>query len=401
MTVEHIVRQTQLQTDLTHFVFEQLTQRFNETHLHLFRQAAHVVVRFDDVCFTGGRSRGLDHVRVDGALCQPLHVFQLQGFFVEHFHEHAADDFTFCFWIVFAFQRVQEALFAFHVNDVQTEVVAEHIHNLLGFVQTQQTVVHEDAGQIFTDGTVQQHGGHGGVHAAGQPEDHFIVTNLLANTLNRIVDDFCWRPQGFTLADVDDKTLQHAQALTGVGHFRVELHAVEAFFFVSHDGERAALGAGNGHEVGRDSGDFVAVAHPDVEQRFAVGGQGVFDTADQGAVGLHFNLRVAEFTLVRTFNVTTQLHRHGLHAVADAEHRHAGFEHVLRCTRAVIFGGAFRTTGKDDTAWVELANLSFRNIPRPQFAVNAQLTHATRHQLSVLRTEIEDENAMFMNVFRH
>jgi hypothetical protein len=53
VTVEHIVRQTQLQTDLTHFVFEQLTQRFNQTHLHLFRQAAHVVVRFDDVCFTG------------------------------------------------------------------------------------------------------------------------------------------------------------------------------------------------------------------------------------------------------------------------------------------------------------------------------------------------------------
>ncbi len=186
-----------------------------------------------------------------------------------------------------------------------------------------------------------------------------------------------------------------------MGHFRVELHAVEAFFFVGHNGKRAALGAGNGHEVGRDSGDFVAVAHPDVEQRFAVGGQGVFDTADQRAVGLNFNLRVAELTFVGCFNMATKLHRHGLHAVADAEHRHTGFKHVLRGARAVGFGGAFRATGENDTAWIEFANLCFSDIPRPQLTVNAQLTDATRDQLSVLRTEIQNENAMFMNIFRH
>ena len=287
------------------------------------------------------------------------------------------------------------------MNDVQTEVVAKHVHNLLGFVQTQQTVVHEDAGQVFTDGAVQQHRGYGGVHAAGEAEDHFVITNLLADTLHGIVDDFCRGPQGFTLADVTHEALQHAHTLTGVGHFRVELHAVETFFFVRHDGERAAFSAGNGHEVGRDSGDFVAVAHPHVQQRFAVCGQGVFDTAHQRAVGDDFNLCVAELTLVRAFYVAAQLHRHGLHAVANAEHRYARFEHVLRRTRAVLFGSAFRAAGQDDAAWIELANLCFRDIPRPQLTVNAQLTHAARHQLSVLRTKVQDENAMFMNVFRH
>ena len=186
-----------------------------------------------------------------------------------------------------------------------------------------------------------------------------------------------------------------------MGHFRVELHAVEAFFFVRHNRERAAFGAGYGHEVRRDSGDFVAVAHPYVQQRFAVCGQGVFDTAHQRAVGDDFYLRVAELTLVRAFYVAAQLHRHSLHAVAHAEHRYARFEYVLRRARAVLFGGALRAAGQDDAAWIELANLCFRDIPRPQLTVNAQLTHATRHQLSVLRTKIEDEDAMFMNVFRH
>ena len=105
MTVQHVVRQAQLQTNLTHFVFEQLFQRFNQAHLHLFRQAAHVVVRFDDVCFTGCRRRRFDNVRVDSTLRQPLHVFQFQRFFIEYFNENAPDDFTFCFRIVFASQR--------------------------------------------------------------------------------------------------------------------------------------------------------------------------------------------------------------------------------------------------------------------------------------------------------
>ena len=152
------------------------------------------MVRFDDVRLTGCGSGGFDDVRVDRALRQPFNVFQLQRFFVKHFHEHATDDFTLRFRIVFPRQRRQETRLAFNVNDIQAETVAEHVHNLLGFVQTQQTVIHEDAGQIFADGAVQQHGGHGRIHAAGEAEDHFIVANLLTNALNSIVDNFGWRP---------------------------------------------------------------------------------------------------------------------------------------------------------------------------------------------------------------
>ena len=327
------------------------------------------MVRFDDVCFTGCRRCGFDDIRVDGSLRQPFNIFQLQRFFVEHFDEHAADDFTFGFRIVLAFQRVQEALLAFHVNDVQTEVITEHVHNLLGFVQTQQTIVHEDAGQVFTDSAVQQHGGHGGVHPAGEAEDHFVIANLLADTLNGIVDDFCRRPQSFTLADVTHKALQHTHTLTGVGHFRMELHAIEAFFFVRHNGKRAAFSAGNGYEVRRDRGDFVAVAHPDVEQRFTFSGQGVFDTAHQRAIGNNFNLRIAELALIRAFYVAAQLHCHGLHTVANAKHRYTGFENILRRARAVMFSGAFRAAGKNDAARIELTNLSFRYVPGPQLAI--------------------------------
>ena len=107
------------------------------------------MVRFDDVRFTGGGSSRLDNVRVDGTLRQPFDVVQLQRFFVEHFHEHATDNFTLGFRIAFTRQRVEETLLAFNVNNVQAKVVAEHLHHLLRFVQAQQTVVHEYAGQVL------------------------------------------------------------------------------------------------------------------------------------------------------------------------------------------------------------------------------------------------------------
>ncbi len=178
------------------------------------------MVRFDDVRFTGSGSGRFDNVRVDGTLRQPFDVVQLQRFFVEHFHEDAADDFTFRFRIVLAFQRIEEALLAFNVNNVQAKVVAKHVHHLLRFIQTQEAVIHEYAGQVFADGAVQQHRGHRRVHAAGEAKDHFVIANLLADTLDGVVDDFRRGPQGFTLADVAHEALQHTHTLTGVGDFR-------------------------------------------------------------------------------------------------------------------------------------------------------------------------------------
>ena len=99
--------------------------------------------------------------------------------------------------------------------------------------------------------------------------------------------------------------------------------------------------------------------------------------------------------------MTAQLHRHGLHAVAYAEDRYTSFEDVFWCTWAVILGGAFRATGEDDPARIELTDLCFSNIPCPQFTVDAQFTYATCHQLRILRSEIKDKNAMFMNIISH
>ncbi|MNO72167.1 hypothetical protein D3C76_631060 [compost metagenome] len=89
MTVEHVVGQAEFEADTAHFVLEQLAQRLHQTHLHFFRQATDVVVGLDDVGLAGLAGGGFDDVRVDGTLRQPLGVFELLGFVVEHFHKDA------------------------------------------------------------------------------------------------------------------------------------------------------------------------------------------------------------------------------------------------------------------------------------------------------------------------
>jgi hypothetical protein len=62
------------------------------SELHVLRQAADVVVALDDVGLAGLAAGRLDHVRVDGALRQPLGVAQLVRLLVEDLDEQVADD---------------------------------------------------------------------------------------------------------------------------------------------------------------------------------------------------------------------------------------------------------------------------------------------------------------------
>ncbi len=302
MTVQHVVRQTQFQTYATNFIFEQFTQRFNQTHLHIVWQTANVMVRLDNMRFAGFRSGRLDHIRINGALSQPFRVSQFLRFIIEYFHKHATDGFTFQLRIINAFQCRQEALFRIHLDDVQTEMIAEHFHHLMAFVQTQQTVINEYAGQSLADSSVDQHRHNGRIHTTGQTQNHLVITDLLFDTLNGIFDDGGWCPQCVTLTDIFHKTLQHTGALLGVSHFRMELYTVEAFGFIGHRRMRTGWRSRNSDEISRNGRNLITVTHPYIQLRTAVLGQRVFDIMEQVTIFNQLYFRVTKLTLVRTFN---------------------------------------------------------------------------------------------------
>ncbi|CRM87606.1 hypothetical protein [Pseudomonas sp. 22 E 5] len=401
VTVDHVVRQAEFQAQTSDFVLEQFAQWFYQFEVHLLRQATHVVVGLDHVGLAALGASRLDHVRVDGALGEVLDVVQFVGLGIEHVDEGAADDLALFLWVAFARQVVEELVLGVGADHFDAHVLSEHGHHLLAFVQAQQAVVDEHARQLVADGFVQQRGNHGGVNAAGQAEQHVVGADLGTHVGDGVFSDFRRGPQGFALADVEDEARQDAPALLGVSHLRVELHAVVAALVVEHAGDRAAWSAGQDVEVFRHLGDLVTVAHPHVEAEKAVGVDVVFDAVQQAALADHVDTGITEFTQFGTFNLAAQLLGHGLHAVADTEDGHAQVEYGLRATRAVGFVHGLGATGKDDAFRGEFADRFVIHVERVQFAVHADFTHAAGDQLGVLGTEVEDQNAVGVNVEGH
>ncbi|KAG1434458.1 hypothetical protein G6F56_014305 [Rhizopus delemar] len=107
---------------------------------------------------------------------------------------------------------------------------------------------------------------------------------------------------------------------------------------------------------------------------------------------------MAELALVSGFGGTAQLRGQGLHAVADAEDRQATVAHFLRRGRGARQRGRLRATGQDEALGAERRDLGRVVVPRPDFAVDAQLADAAGNQLRVLRAEIEDQDLVVMDV---
>ncbi len=69
--------------------------------------------------------------------------------------------------------------------NVEAELVAQVLLHAVELVFAQHSVVDEDAGQLVADGAMDEHGGDGGIDAAGESADDAAVADLLADALRR------------------------------------------------------------------------------------------------------------------------------------------------------------------------------------------------------------------------
>jgi len=87
-----------------------------------------------------------------------------------------------------------------------------------------------------------------------------------------------------------------------MGHFWMELDAVEAAAFVLHGGDRGTASAGKNLKSLWYRHNLVAMAHPDIQQAITTLGDMVRDIVQQRAVFGHPNLGIPELTLVTGFD---------------------------------------------------------------------------------------------------
>ena len=392
MAIDHRVRQAERDAELAHLVLEQLAQRLEQLQAERLRQAADVVVALDRDRLLGLGAARLDHVGVDRSLRQPLRLLELARLAREDVDELAADDLALGLRVGDAGELAEEALAGVDRDHLHVAMLGEHVHDEPAFVEAQQPVVDEDAGQPVADRLVDQRRGDARVDAAREAEDDLVVADLLADPRHRLVDVVAHHPVGLGAADLEDEAVQQLPALQRVRHLGMELDAVEAALLVGHAGDRAARRRRHQREAGRQRRDLVAVAHPDLEHAVAFAGREVLDRLEQARVAARPHLGVAELAMRARLDLAAELDRHREHAVADAEHRHAELEHRLGRAQLVLLVGRGVAAREDDSLRRELAHELVADVVRMDLAEDVRLAHAPGDQLRDLRAEIEDQD---------
>jgi hypothetical protein len=311
------------------------------------------------------------------------------------------DDLALLLRILDPFERREEALGRIHADHVHAHVLGEGRHDLIALVQPQQAGVDEHAGQLRADGLVQQGRDDGGVDAARQAQHDLVRTDALPDLGDAVFDDVARGPQGAAAADLVDEALQDPAALAGMGDLRMELQAVQPALDIGHAGHRGRVGAGHQLEARRQLGNAVTVRHPHIQHAVAFGRRVVLDIAQQRRVASGPHLRIAELAMPGVLDDAAQLLGHGLHPIADAEHRDAQLEHGLGRARRLRIDHGLGSTGQHDPLRPEAPDLVAVDVPRVDLAKNAGLADPTGDQLGVLRAEIEDQDPVGVDIRAH
>ncbi len=106
--VDNFLGQTEFQPELAHLVLEKALQRLDQFELHLFGQAADVVMAFDQRRRIAGNRHRFNDVGIQRALGEKFRCAGALGRRLENFDERFADDFSFALGIGHALEPAQE-----------------------------------------------------------------------------------------------------------------------------------------------------------------------------------------------------------------------------------------------------------------------------------------------------
>jgi len=211
---------------------------------------------------------GLHDVGVEGALDEELDLIlpcgrdDVPSSPLEGPDELPADDLALRLRVGDAGERAEERVGGVDDHEVDPGGGHEVLLHLLGLTLAQQSVVHEHAGELVPDGTLDEGGRDGRVHAAGESADHAAGADLRPDALHLLGDHVAGRPRGGDPRPLAEEVLEGLLAEHGVAHLGVPLHAEEAPLGVLERRDRGTRRGGEHGEALRGALHGVAVAHP-------------------------------------------------------------------------------------------------------------------------------------------
>jgi len=207
---------------------------------------------------------------------------------------------------------------------------------------------------------------------------------LFANLAARAINEGFHRPIGFAPTNAVNKVRENLASARRVDDLGVKLQSVDIAVGVANDGMRGIFRSAKWTKPDRHLSDLITVAIPDIQRRR--------EFVEKCALGIPLELARAILTLGGAFYLAAEPVSDELHAVANTEHGNAEFIDGaidLRRLRRVNAGWASR---ENDSGGFELRYGSGLGRVRNDFGIDLALAYAAGNHLSVLRSEIENED---------
>ena len=166
----------------------------------------------------------------------------------------------------------------------------------------------------------------------------------------------------------------------------MELHGIESARITGDGGVGTVRGVRGADKALGQSRDLIGVAHEaDLLLREAV---------EEDAAALHLRLRAAILARLARGDRAAERPVHELHAVADAEDRHAEVKERLVAAGRAVEIDAVGSSGEDDADGIQSLNALKRRITGENDGIDPALAHAAGNELFILSSEIEDDDSL-------
>ena len=126
-----------------------------------------------------------------------------------------------------ALERLEKEFAGVHHAQIDAEMPAKRRLDLVAFVQSEQTMIDEDAGEPVAHRPVDQCRSHRRVHASGEAADDPCGARQRADAGRLRLDEVPRRPVGHRAANVEQEGADDLAAPRGVRHFGMELHRID------------------------------------------------------------------------------------------------------------------------------------------------------------------------------
>ena len=271
------------------------------------------------------------------------------------------------------------------MDEFDPHVALEGLHDLRTFVLAHEPGVDVHAGELRTDRGVHEGCRHCRVDATRQSADRTLGSDLPTNRSDLILDDRPHRPRPRCADEIVKETFDQVLSALAVHDLRVVLHAPNLSGIVFDDRHRCIRRTCSGHEPLGQLRDGIEVTHP---HRCTVTDR----RRQQRRRCSARDRRATIFSATTARHLATQLLGDQLTPITDAKDRNPELVDPSIQHGRALHVNAGRSTREDDRDRVPLGDGRGGDGVRDDLRIHLGLAHASRNELCVLCTEVDDED---------